>query len=157
MAMEPCGHCWHDFLLVEIFDHCMARTWCIFDNQKVSKVYALMGIRTYDPWIWQQATTVHALMGIRTYDSQIWQEATTVNFLMGIQDKTKILSWYNQGNAKILCRYCPNLGFLSQIRSNLDQTFRIGPLATTNIIFDVQLDQILHVQSDTINIHQDPL
>ncbi len=33
----------------------------------------------------------------------------------------------------------PNLFFLSQIMTNLDQTFRICPLATTNIIFDVQL------------------
>ena len=41
----------------------------------------------------------------------------------------------------------PNLGFLSQIMSNLDQTFRIGPLATTNIIFVVWLYPILHVSS----------
>ena len=33
----------------------------------------------------------------------------------------------------------PILGFLSQIMTNLDQTFRICPLATTNIIFEVQL------------------
>ena len=41
----------------------------------------------------------------------------------------------------------PNIGFLSQIRSNLDQTFRIGPLATKNIIFDVQLDIILQISN----------
>ena len=35
------------------------------------------------------------------------------------------------------CPKAPNLGFLSQIISNLDQMFGIGPLATTNIIFDV--------------------
>ncbi len=33
----------------------------------------------------------------------------------------------------------PNFGFLSQIRSNLDQNSRKGPLESTNIIFDVQL------------------
>ena len=36
-----------------------------------------------------------------------------------------------------------NLGFLSQIVSNLDKTFGIFSLATTNIIFYVQLDAIL--------------
>ena len=33
----------------------------------------------------------------------------------------------------------PNLSLLSHIRSNLDEAFRIGLLATTNIIFYVQL------------------
>ena len=33
----------------------------------------------------------------------------------------------------------PYLCFVSQIMSDLDNTFRIGPLATTNIIFDVEL------------------
>ncbi len=41
----------------------------------------------------------------------------------------------------------PNLAFLNQIMSDLDQTFRIGPLATTNIIGDVQLDPILQLSS----------
>ena len=41
----------------------------------------------------------------------------------------------------------PNLCIFSQIMSDLDQTFRIGPLATTKIIFDVQLDPILQVSS----------
>ena len=41
----------------------------------------------------------------------------------------------------------PNLGFLSQIMSDLDQTFRIGTLATTNIIFDFKCDPILQVSS----------
>ena len=39
----------------------------------------------------------------------------------------------------------PNLGFISQIMSNLDQTFRIGPLATTNLIYDAKDDPILQV------------
>merc|ERR1712239_71295 len=33
----------------------------------------------------------------------------------------------------------PNLCFINQIMSNLDQTFRIGPLATTNITSLAQL------------------
>ena len=43
--------------------------------------------------------------------------------------------------------HAPYFVFLSQIMSNLDQTFSVGPLATTNIIFDVQLDSILQVSS----------
>ena len=49
------------------------------------------------------------------------------------------------GTLKVL--QAPNFGFLSQIMSDLDQIFRIGPLATTIIIFDVQLDPILQVSS----------
>ena len=41
----------------------------------------------------------------------------------------------------------PNLGIISQIMSNLVQTIMIGPLPTTNIIIDVQLDPILQVSS----------
>ena len=41
----------------------------------------------------------------------------------------------------------PNLCFLSQIMSDLDQTFRRGPLATTNLIYDVKDDPILQVSS----------
>ena len=41
----------------------------------------------------------------------------------------------------------PNLYFLSQIMSDLDETFRICPLATTNLICDVKVDHILQVSS----------
>ncbi len=34
----------------------------------------------------------------------------------------------------------PNTGFISQIMSDLDQTFRMGPLPISNLIFDDQLD-----------------
>ena len=37
----------------------------------------------------------------------------------------------------------PNLCFLSQIISDLDQTFRIDPLANNNLIYDVINDSIL--------------
>ena len=41
----------------------------------------------------------------------------------------------------------PNFYFLIQIMSDLDQTFRIGPLAITNLIFDAKDDLILQVSS----------
>ena len=41
----------------------------------------------------------------------------------------------------------PNFDFLSQIMSDIDQTFRIGPLATTNLIYDAKDDPILHVSN----------
>ncbi len=41
----------------------------------------------------------------------------------------------------------PILWFLSQIMSDLDKMFKIGPLATTHIIFDVQLDPTFKVSS----------
>ena len=47
----------------------------------------------------------------------------------------------HQGTLNFL--QAPSLCFLSQIMSDLDQTVRIGPLATTNIIFDVQFYPIL--------------
>ena len=39
----------------------------------------------------------------------------------------------------------PNLSFLCQIMSDLYQTFRIGPLVITHIIFNVQLHTILQI------------
>ena len=48
-----------------------------------------------------------------------------------------------------------NLGFLSQIRSNNDETFRIGPLATPSIIVDVKLKIIPSFKSPVRN-HQRP-
>ncbi len=39
----------------------------------------------------------------------------------------------------------PNLYFLSKIMSDLDQIFRKGPLATTNLIYDVKDDPFLQV------------
>ncbi len=50
----------------------------------------------------------------------------------------------------------PNLGFLSQIMSNLDQTFRIGLLATINIIHYVQLNMTLYFQSSVRNPQRPP-
>ena len=41
----------------------------------------------------------------------------------------------------------PNLGFISQIMFDLGQTFRIGPLPSTIIIFEVELYPILQVSS----------
>ena len=48
-----------------------------------------------------------------------------------------------------ICNFlqAPNLCILCKIMSDLDQTFRIGSLATTNIIFEVQLDTTLQVSS----------
>ena len=37
--------------------------------------------------------------------------------------------------------------FFSQIMFDLDKSFRIGPLATTNIVFNVKLDPILQISS----------
>ena len=39
----------------------------------------------------------------------------------------------------------PNLSFICQIMSYLDLTFRIGPLATTHIVFNFQLYTILQI------------
>merc|ERR1712082_216697 len=41
----------------------------------------------------------------------------------------------------------PNLCNLSKIMFDLDQTFRMGPLATTDLIYDVKDDHILQVSS----------